>query len=272
MTSPTANQRLESWVEEQLAWGRYGFALDDLRTKLPAQTDTALKFALKRLADKGKILSIHKGYYLIIPPQYAAKGILPPSMFLDAFMQHLKRPYYMALLNAAAFHGASHQQPQEFFVITRFSTLRPTLKKGLKLNYISTKTIPEKLIEKRKTETGYLNISNPVLTAADLIQFEKRIGGINRAATVLSELTEAVNPSDFNKSLITHTPVTALQRLGYLLEYVCDARELADALFHLLIAHGTQLFRIPLKSSRSEKGSSSENRWKVIVNTEVEID
>jgi predicted transcriptional regulator of viral defense system len=125
MTSSTANQRLESWVEEQLAWGRYGFALDDLRTKLPAQTDTALKFALKRLADKGKILSIHKGYYLIIPPQYAAKGILPPSMFLDAFMQHLKRPYYMALLNAAAFHGASHQQPQEFFVITRFPTLRP---------------------------------------------------------------------------------------------------------------------------------------------------
>src|SRR5690606_8415197 len=98
---------------------------------------------------------------------------------------------------AAAFHGASHQKPQEYFVMTNFPVLRPTQKKGLKVNYISIKEIPEVLIEKRKTEAGYLNLSNAVLTAGDLIQFERRVGGLNRAATVLNELAEVIDPSDF---------------------------------------------------------------------------
>jgi hypothetical protein len=32
------------------------------------------------------------------------------------------------------------------------------------------------------------------------------------------------------------------------------------------------LFRIPLKASKEIKGFSSDNRWKVIVNTDIEID
>lgn len=267
-----ANLSLEKWVEQQLSLGKYGFALSVLRKNFGAQTETAIKFALKRLVDKGKILSVHKGYYLILPPQYAGKGILPPALFLDAFMQFLERPYYIALLNAAAYHGASHQQPQEYFVMTNFPVLRATHKKGLKINYISIKHIPEKLLAQRKTEAGYLNISSPALTATDLIQFEKRIGGINRAATVLTELAEVMKPSDFDPALLGHAPVTALQRLGYLLEFVCSRPDLADALYGAIEKQPLNCFRTPLKASGATKGFSSENRWKVIVNIEIEID
>ncbi|MEZ4829608.1 MAG: type IV toxin-antitoxin system AbiEi family antitoxin [Bacteroidia bacterium] len=263
---------ITSWSEKILAQGRYGFGLPELREANEDLSDTAIKFALKRLSDKGKVLSIFKGYYLIIPPQYAIKGILPTQLYLDAFMKHLQRPYYVALLNAAAFHGASHQQPQEFFVMTDFPVLRPTLKKGQKVNYISVKEIPEALIEKRKTETGYLNISNPVLTACDLVQFEKRVGGINRVATVLNELTEVITVSDFLPMLLMHVHLTTLQRLGYLIETVCCNMELADALFEAMTKEKLRLFRIPLKASKETKGYSSENRWKVIVNTNIEID
>jgi predicted transcriptional regulator of viral defense system len=263
---------INQWLDNLLARGAYGFAKEALRQDIPDYSETAVKRALSRLSTKGKIVSLYKGYYLLLPPQYASKGILPPTLYLDAFMKHLQRPYYVGLLNAAAFHGASHQQPQEYFVMTVFPVLRSTQKKGLKVNYISIKEIPESLIEKRKTESGYLNISNAALTACDLIQFEKRVGGLNRVATVLNELTEVVKPTDFTRSLIKHTHVTALQRLGYLLESVCFNNALANNLYEVMKKEELSLFRIPLKASRSTKGFSSDNRWKVVVNTKIEID
>jgi predicted transcriptional regulator of viral defense system len=272
MEQVTGNQRLESWVEMQLSIGKFGFALEALRQSFNEQSETAIKSALKRLADKGKIISVFKGYYLIISPQYASKGILPPAIFLEGFMKFLNRPYYLALLSAAAFHGASHQQPQEFFVMTNFPVLRCTHKKGLKVNYISKKEIPEQQLEIKKTESGYLKISNPALTATDLIQFEKRVGGMSRVASVLNELVEVIKPADFDALFIENTPVSALQRLGYLLDKVIGDKILADSLYEILIQNKEKMFRVPLKASAPTKGFSSEERWKVIVNTEIEID
>ncbi|MBC7778295.1 MAG: type IV toxin-antitoxin system AbiEi family antitoxin [Phycisphaerae bacterium] len=272
MKAKKANLSLEKWIEQQLSLGKYGFALSVLRKNFAEQTEAALKLALKRLSDKVKILSVYKGYYLILPPQYSSKGILPLTLFLDTFMKFLERPYYVALLNAAAYHGASHQQPQEYFVMTNFPVLRATHKKGMKINYISVKHIPEILLEQRKTEAGYLNISNSALTATDLIQFEKRIGGLNRATTVLNELADVLHPTDFNTELLNYAPTTTLQRLGYLLDFSCNKTELADALYDAMEKHPLNCFRIPLKASGVTKGFSSENRWKVIVNTEIEID
>jgi predicted transcriptional regulator of viral defense system len=259
------------WLDKLLAKGAYGFATEALQNEFPNHSDIAVKRALSRLSAKGKIVSLYKGYYLLLPPQYASKGILPPQLYLDAFMKHLQRPYYVALLNAAAFHGAAHQQPQEYFVMTDFPVLRPTQIKGLKINYISIKQFPQSLIEKRKTEAGYLNISNAVLTAGDLIQFEKRVGGLNRAATVLNELAEVIKPTDFTAVVLQHVHVTALQRLGYLLENTCYNTELANALFEAMTREELNLFRIPLKAAKATKGFSSDNRWKVIVNTEIDI-
>jgi len=266
------HQRAEDWVNHLLAKGKYAFALHQFRADFPEQSDTANKFALKRLVDKEQIISIHKGYYLIIPPQYRSRGVLPPTLFLDALMKELTRPYYLALLNAAAYHGASHQQPQEFFVITCFPVMRPMQKKGLKINYLSKKEIPDALLETRKTETGYLKVSNPALTATDLIQYAKRVGGINRVAAVLAELAESIQPNAFDANLLQHVPVTALQRLGYLLDNVFDNQPLANALYIALQNNKATLFRIPLKASASVKGFVSDDRWKVIVNTTIELD
>ncbi|MBE0673840.1 MAG: type IV toxin-antitoxin system AbiEi family antitoxin [Bacteroidales bacterium] len=264
--------RIIAWIELLQSRGSYSFALESAKGELPDYTEIALKRALSRLSEKGKIISIYKGFYLILPPQYASKGVLPPSLFLDDFFQFLRRSYYVSLLNAAAFHGASHQQPQEYFVMTNFPVMRATKKRGLKINYVSIEKIPEKLLEKRKTEAGYLAISNPVLTATDLVQFEKRIGGLNRAATLLIELMEVLKPSDFNEDILDHAAVTTLQRLGYLLEFACSNANLSDSLFRKMEKHKSRLFRVPLKASAQTRGFSSGNRWKVIVNTEIDID
>ena len=125
------NLLLSDWVDSLASKGKNSFSLNDARTAFAHDKEATLRSKLSRLTQKGKITSIHKGYYLIITPQYISRGILPPPLFIDGLMKFLERPYYVGLLNAAAFYGAAHQQPQEFFVFTNFPALRPTTKKGI---------------------------------------------------------------------------------------------------------------------------------------------
>ena len=266
------NINVSQWIENLEKKGRISFSLNQLEDELPSYSGVAIKSALRRLSKKGKIVSFHKGFYLIISAQYANRGILPAALFMDNFMKHLNRPYYVGLLSAAALYGAAHQQPQEYFVITDFPVLRPSHKKGLKVNFISKSKIESQLLKERKTESGYLKVSSSLLTASDLVQFEKRSGGITRVATVLNELIEEMDPKEFDPIFFTSTPSTAIQRLGYLIEKVINNEKLANELFEASQKNGLDFFRIPLKASDPTKGFSSDNRWKVIVNAEIEID
>lgn len=262
--------KISQYLEMLQSLGKNGFALESIQKELPHLSMIAIKSALSRQTRKGNIISIHKGYYLIIPPQYKSKGILPPPLFLDRFMDYLERPYYLGLLNAAAYHGASHQQPQEFYVVTVFPVVRPTLKKGLKISYISKKEIPNQLLEIKKTESGYLKISNPILTALDLVQFEKRVGGLNRVAVILNELMESIKPGNINQELLKFTSITTFQRLGYLMDHVLQNNVLSAAVYK--IVKKENLFRIPLKTSAPTSGFLSNEKWKVIVNTEIKLE
>ena len=80
---------LSQWIENLQSRGRYAFSLSLLATELPNYTEIAARSALSRLTAKGKIISIYRSYYLIIPPQYSSKGILPPALFLDGLMKNL---------------------------------------------------------------------------------------------------------------------------------------------------------------------------------------
>jgi hypothetical protein len=51
-------------------------------------------------------------------------------------MEYLELPYYVALLSAAAIHGAAHQKSQEFQVITNKS-LRTIHVRGLRISMVS---------------------------------------------------------------------------------------------------------------------------------------
>ena len=272
MEAKNLHIRLRDWVNKLISEGEIAFSLKQVKKAFAAQSDIAVKRSLNRLSVKGKIVSILKGYYLIIPPQYASRGILPPTMFLDGLMKFLKRPYYVGLVNAASFYGAAHQQPQEFFVFTNFPMLRTTNKKGIKINYLSIHKIPEKLLESRKTESGYLKISSPELTAADIVQYEKRIGGLSRAATILNDLVEEIRPEKINKAFLKEIPLTTVQRLGYILDKVLNKKELADHLYNESQKSKLNFFRSPLKTVSKSKNCPTDERWKIIVNIEIEID
>jgi predicted transcriptional regulator of viral defense system len=265
------NNYILNWIEKLQSRGKYVFSLDNIKTDFPNISEQAIVLALTRLSAKGRVLSVYKGFYIIVPPEYTSRGLLPPMLFIDNLMQFIGKPYYVGLLSAAALHGAAHQQPQEYFVITD-SKQKTTLKKGLKINYITKKFIPENLLEKRKTESGTVNVSNPELTAADLIYYDNRVGGINRVVSVLNELVEVMKPDRITEELVNELKIPTIQRLGYILDIVLNQKILADKLYTESQKLKKEFFRQPLKAGIEKTGFAKDARWKIIINTDIEID
>jgi len=261
-----------NWIEDLQKDGRVCFSLTDVEEKFPLHSRIVLKNALTRLVGKKKICSVWKGFYVIISIEYQSKGIIPEVYYIDWLMKFLGRDYYISLLNAAVFYGAAHQQPQEFTVITTPPSLRSTQKKGTKINFNNKATILEQFTEQRKTPTGYIWISSPELTATDLIQFEKEIGGINRAATVLNELAESCNFNKLTNDFFQYVPTPVIQRLGYLLDNVLEYQSQANDLYSIIKKYDISFRRTPLKSKKNIANCETDKKWKIIINEQIEID
>ena len=253
--------------------GRVTFSSDELKKQFPEKTARAIELALNRLISQKKIIPVLKGFYAVIPAEYAMWAIIPPTMYLDSLMTYLKRPYYFALLNAAEFYGAAHQKPQQYSVITVLPPLRDTNKRNIKINFIATrKEIPQKWLKAFKTQTGYIQVSTPELTAVDLITFQKEIGGINRACTVLYELMEVVKFGKLDKTFFDYVPTSTIQRLGYLLENELEQMKQAEILYLKSQTHGCKFQKIPLKYGKSTLNCEVNPKWKIVVNECIEID
>lgn len=261
---------LGDYISEVQSKGKIFFTLDDLKGKFSLNYNTALKFALNKLFKKGRIVSVYKGFYVIIPPEYQQRRILPPELFIDALFKYLERPYYLGLLSSAILHGASHQQAMESFVFINKPPIRATKVEGLKINYVVKSEFPQIGIEKRKTDTGQMNISNAALTAFDIVEYQHRIGGLNRVATVLYELTEEIAQEKLNEVLKNNITLSVVQRLGYILDVVLEKKELAEVLKNFV--KNKKLFRVPLKSGISKTGFDVHPDWKIIENYHIETD
>ena len=86
------------------------------------------------------------------------------------------------------------------------------------------------------------------------------------------ELMEEIRPESFSDELFSYSTTTAIQRLGYLFEYELNNQLLADQLYQRSREFGSSFQRIPLRQSIPHKDSSSDNRWRVAVNVEIEMD
>ena len=259
---------LQKFINDRQSRGRYTFSLNELRTKFDV-SPVALEHTIGRYIKKGQIVSIHRGFYLIVPMEYRSMGILPPEQFIDDLMVYLQKPYYVGLLTAAALHGAAHHRPQESYVVT-IGNMRPLFKKGVKVNFFYKSSIPKTALVDKKTLTGYLKVSNPVLTAYDLLFYLYKVGGLSRTAEVLSELIETIKPDDWKILSEFDVKIAPLQRLGYILEKVLEATILADSLYQVI--QNQIRFRVPLNPRKAKIGFPVNNRWKVIENYQIEAE
>lgn len=263
---------LYEWVEIQKKRGKYVFTLSDLKITLPYYDNHYLSVSLSRLIKHKIIISPIREFYVIIPTEYALIGIIDPIFYLDKMMKYLKREYYIGLLNAAEFYGASHQKPQTFTVMNGYPDIRDSKRGGIPFIFISRKKIPQKFIEQKKGKLGNVCISSPEMTALDLVAFEDKVGGMNRVCSVLNDLSESINFSNIPDEFLEIYPIPVYQRLGYILEFIIEETELADRLFSKIKDLKLRFRKVPLKRNSPFKRMNSGNRWNVIENLEIDID
>lgn len=267
--------KIRDWILKLPQRGRITFSSNDLYMQYPSFNKQAVTSVLRRLVEKGKIQSVWHGFYVVVPVEYELKGVIPPVIYIDQLMNYLQKDYYTGLLNAASFYGAAHQQPQEFTVITRGKNLRDKLKNGVKINFVSKKEIPHAFIRQITTKTGYVSISTPELTALDLFFYQKEIGGLSRAGTVLAELIEEMNFENITPDLMHLFPVPVIQRFGFLLDKVLEDDDKAKIWLEKTKQAGIKFRKTLLKPEMQMSDFSDfehNETWKIIINEEIEID
>lgn len=257
---------IEDYLNEIQSKGKYTVTLDELKNHFDV-SEKAILQNIFRLKSKNLLAHVRKGFYVIVPPQYSIRGMIPPTLFVDDLMQHLNREYYVGLLSASALHGAGHQQPMQFQLMVRRPPMRSIRNKKLDLHfYVKSKWQKDDVVQK-KTETGYINVSSPPLTAFDLVLYNKKIGGLNRIIPILEDLAESIKIIDLNKT-VKYQKAPDIQRLGYLLEKMGFER-ISSTLYKRIEA--ISLRNIPISLAHKNREGELNTKWNVILNTELDL-
>jgi predicted transcriptional regulator of viral defense system len=258
---------LGHWVDSLQSSGRYTFLRKEAVESTGLSSEAARK-GLQRLAKRKRIARVKDYFYVIVPTEYLGAGAPPASWFIHPLMEAMGLPYYVGLLTAAALHGASHQQPQEFQVITdRF--VRPLRVGRQRIHFVSRRHLEEIWVTEVKTPTGPIRVSTPEATVVDLVRFNKSAGYLDNVATVIGELSSTLDAGALLKAIEAGNELPVIQRLGYVFDVV-GARQLADTVAEWIERHHPR--PTPLVPGRSISNSTRSTRWNIIENDRIEVE
>jgi len=261
--------KAKEYIKYLLSIENYSFSLDEIAQATSGRSNS-LKFELLRLSDKGEIVNLRKGFYLIITPRYSSAKKLPIQLYCEKLFNHLKRNYYVGLFSAAKFHGASHQQVQRDYLICEKPKLNDVLKNNFDIRFFTTTQWSEKNIQLKKSDAGIFKLSSPALTIVDLIHHQTKLGGINRMISTIEELTEELTESDLTELLSWYPNKSTLQRFGFMLEELDIKEEFQEMIYSEL---KTKIFfPILLSPNSKEKPGAVDNKWKIDINVKLESD
>ena len=246
-----------------IATGRYWATTPELQ-QLTGTKGAALRTSLSRLVRDGRLFSPARGLYVVVPPEYRSWRVAPAEWFVDAMMKHLKRDYYVGFLNAAALHGASHQSPQTFRVVTPRSLEDRDIER-VRLRFTAAAHVSDVPTEQRTVQTGYMTVATRETTAVDLAWRPELAGGISNVATVIKEIGEL--DTDILGRVAPLRSRATVRRLGWMLERF---RPDLDVHWLRLVARpedGEPTLLVPGK-----RRGSVDLRWGIRVNAVVEPD
>ena len=258
---------IAAYVDILQAGGRYTFTKDEASRALRI-SGSALNRAAARLAAKGRILAVRRGFYVVVPVEYRTVGAPPPPWFIDELMRYLERPYYVGVLSAAALYGAAHQQPQEFQVVTRVPE-RPVRAGRARIRFLAKKHHERTLTAKLKTEAGFMLVSTPEATAIDLLRYVSAAGGLGNVATVLTELADRIDGRKLVEAAQADGELAYSQRLGYILERI-GAGDRAAALARWIEKRRPR--NAPLRPGKAIRGRPVDRRFRIVMNEDIEAE
>jgi len=263
------------YLDKLRATGKLSFTFEEIQAALKI-SDVATRSGLYRLKKGKKVISPFSGLYVIVPAEYQPYGSIPAEELVPIIMQYLEADYYVGLLSAGLFWGATHQKPARFQVITN-----KRIKHSLKFGDVAIELIYKKSLANLPTKsfvvsTGYLKVATPELLAIDLFKYLKRSGGISHIATVLSELAPHINEDQLIWLAKDTGEICQLQRLGFVLEKIevledeQKKQQVVDTLAaYLKNANRPYVSLVPYIPSA---GYPRCVKWKIIENTDFESD
>ena len=260
------------WIRQREQIGKPCFSLKEAREAFPALSSNVLTMSLSRYRAKGIIQAVHKGFFVVIPPQYALQKRVPDSYYVSQLMAYLGKPYYISLLSAASLWGASHQAVMVTHLMTRLPQSSTSSQKNNTLRWFYRREIPSEFLVSKNGETEQIFYSNAELTAIDLVHWAKRIGGLSAVATVLAELRESTNFANAADGVFKTADAPDIQRLGYLYEVILGDHEQGETIYCEMNKLPTAVRTVPLLVGSKEDQLRRDNRWHINVNTEIEID
>ncbi|HEX7325237.1 MAG TPA: type IV toxin-antitoxin system AbiEi family antitoxin [Rhodanobacteraceae bacterium] len=268
---------LEQYREDRLAQGRAYFLKDEAMATLGSSSG-ALNMALLRQARKHRLVSPRRGFYLILRPEDRITGAPDPVRWIDPLMKYLRVGYRIALLRAAAFHGASHQAAMVFQVIVPkqmrgFEIGRHRLEFIYQRPTTFAKVNRDDWLGVLKSEAGFAKVAGIELTLLDCARYFHKAGGIGGVAQIANDLGSQARPREL-ATLAAYYENASVRRLGYLLERAHHERQ-ADALRPFVKkAKAAVLLDPSVKPLVAGALQSHEKmpRWQLILNEPVEAD
>lgn len=261
--------KLIDYLEQLQAKGKLTFISTELPEKLNVTEDNVRKY-LQRLKKKNKVFQIRREFWVIVPPEYHARGVIPMTWFVDDLMKFLKKDYYIALHSAAQLLGAAHQQPMEYCLMVKKNPMRKIRNNKIALKFVVKKDWSGEDIIQKQTEAGYINVSSPELTALDLVLYSYSAGGNNMVLTILSELIETIKPGKLYQTAKRYNNLPTVQRLGFMIDQYIGNEKVSNALKKLVDESKARV--IPFAVKHPIEGFEVNTTWQVIPNLELESD
>ena len=244
--------------------GRYSASLQEIR-ELTGLSYAAVTSGLQRLRRQRRVFSPTRGLYVVIPPEYRSWGVVPADWFIDDLMRHLGRRYYVALLSAAVYHGASHQAPQVFQVMADGRVLDRAIERVRLCFYVSEHTVdtPTEMVT---VHTGSIPVSSREATVVDLVREPRASGGISNVATILTGIGELDGSA--LATLAARHGRTLARRTGWMVDHHGSCRDLGP----LRLAARLDLGEPALLSPSGPRRGRADASWGVRMNIAVEPD
>lgn len=265
---------LQTYIKDIRKDGRRCFTINDIIEQFNVSKGHA-RVSLHRLLKAGDVISPARGFYVIVPPERQPHGSIPAEDLVPLIIQHLGANYYVALLTAGLFHGATHQKPSRFQVITDNRIKTPLIFGDVGIDFIYKKSVLDLPTQNFTVSTGYLKVATPELVALDILNYPNYCGGLNHIATVFSELFENLDAVKLIKLAKDIKAEHQLQRIGYILEHIgITDDEHASVIINLLAVHIAERKPkyLPLASEIPNKGYPRCKKWRIVKNIELESD
>ena len=217
---------------------------------------------------RNEIITPARGLWVPVPYEYRLWGAPEAIYYIDHMMSYLETDYYIGWLSAADILGASHHAPQVFQVATSRAVENRDIGRS-RLQFFERSNVGALPVFQHKTQTGFVNVSTRAATMLSVAHDISLASGSDNAANIIIELSETEDDiiSDI-ASCASLFPITALRRLGWILESFTDINNL-EQLSEISRKSEVKLSKLSMYNSYSNKINS---RWSLDINERIEPD